>query len=290
MEHVRSRLLAMELTGFRNRDLFRRPKRLRVKIPISADLEWRLLAFISDQFGHDTPLTLWYRAAVSLAYLFGERPGEYSKTHRGARAAVPLDSDFDDDDDTPTSPSHLVKGGEVFLQFVGIPGQFCVSEPFPTDAAPEAMFQFMDSRKSHAAGFMSPFCASAAPAGSSFDCLREIVNFLRRYPPRADQPLLSGFPGVFPTNRQINDFLHAFAVSVDLDPHRLTAHSFRVGHSAQTAALSDIDQFALSGHTSLGGKLAYCRPSLDRALRAAPLLYDTALLPLENLRFVYGAH
>lgn len=74
--------------------------------------------------------------------------------------------------------------------------------------------------------------------------------------------------------------------STSIAPHRLTTHSFCVDHSAQTSALSDIDQFALSGHTSLGSKLAYCRPSWDRALRGSLRFFTT---PRSCFRTTFGS-
>ena len=290
MTGLRSPRLNYLLRSYRKVDRFHKPKRLQQYIPMSADLLWRLLDLIDEYFAADPDLALWYRAAVSLAYIFGERPGEYSTTHSGARQLADADADSDSDDDTPTSQSHLVKGGQCKFQFSGHPEYFPVTDPaaFPPSTRPEAMFQFLDCTKNHPSGSDGPFCIAEAPLGARFDCLGNIFSFVRRFPPRPSKPLLSGFPRTIPTTTKINAFLKVFARRVGLNPAHLSCHSFRVGHTVQTESMSDIDQFMLSGHASFGGKIAYCRDSLDRARRAAPHLYDISSHPLESLQQVHG--
>ena len=89
------------------------------------------------------------------------------------------------------------------------------------------------------------------------------------------------------TRAMINTTLKRAARILGLDPLRLLPHSIRVGNCSQTSSLSLQDQLMLTGHFSLNGKMSYCRKSIDLAYRAAPVLHDVTIQPLNIIKLQY---
>ena len=285
---LRSTRLHYILESFTKADARAIPQRLSIKIPLTADLLWRLENFIDKHFPN-SPIATLYKAAFSLGFLIGPRPGEYLKTPTRHRHRRLLHDTEDIVDDHCADPStHLVTGRHCAFKWPSNDTLFLATSPltFPP-GTPEAIFIMIPSGKADKLGKGSARCGAAPPHGSKINCLSNIFEFLRHYPPQPDQPLLSGFTGSNVTSADINSILKNFARSVGLDPKRLLPHSIRVGTTVQTDALSDIDQLQLTGHISRNGKLAYCRRTLALAKRAAPFLHDTTVQPLEQIRFLY---
>jgi len=285
---LRSNRLHFILESFAKEDSERTPQRLTIKIPLTADLLWRLLKFIDKRFA-DSPIALLYKAAFSLGYLIGTRPGEYLQTPTRRPHSRLLIDNVDVADEHCARPStHVIKGRHCAFKWPSNETLFLATTPrsFP-EGEPEAIFIMVPSSKADQLGKGCARCGTASPEGSQFNCLSNIFEHLRRYPPQPDKPLLSGFTGSNVNSADINSILKDFARTVGLDPNRLLPHSIRVGTTVQTDALSKIDQMQLTGHISRSGKLAYCRRTLALAKRAAPFLHDTAVQPLEQIRYLY---
>ena len=292
---LRSKRLHFILTTFHANDARRSPKRLTLKIPLTADLVWRLLDFIDKRYHRGSPEASLLRASISLGYLLGHRPCEYLDVPRRRSAKRKMISAEDEDaasdvvDDLCAAPTtHTVTARSCFLKWPGDDHLFPATAAlhFPTGKA-EAIFELMDSSKTDKFGKGAPLCGAAAPPTSRFDCLDNITTYLRTFPPLAGSPLLSGFSGSAASSTLINTLLKDFARSVGLDPSRLLPHSIRVGNTVQTDAMPTLDQLQTSGHRSIGGKLHYCRKTLGLAQRAAAFLHDTSVQSLEQLKFIY---
>ena len=249
------------------------PQRLSIKIPLTADLLWRLGIFIDKRFPN-SPTASLYKAAFSLGYLIGLRHGEYLKTPtRRPHSRLLRDNDDVIDEHCANPSTHVIKGRHCTFKWPSSNLLFVsTNQPAFPPGSPEAIFIMVASNKADQLGKGSARCGASSPQGSRFDCLSNIYQFLHRYPPQLEQPLLSGFTGTNITSTDINSILKDFARSIDLDPTRLLPHSIRVGTTVQTDALTDIDQMQLTGHISKGGKLAYCRRTLALAKRAAPFM------------------
>ena len=291
---LRSKRLHFILQTFHTSDTRRTPQRLTLKIPLTADLVWRLLNFIDDHH-RGTSEALLLKACISLGYLLGHRPCEYldvPKRRSAKRKFLPQaeeDAERDVIDDLCEGPTtHVILARSCFLKWPKDDNLYPATDGhhFPTGKA-EAIFEMMDTSKTDRFGKGAPLCGAAAPSSSRFDCLDNITTYLRSFPPLAGSPLLSGHTGSAVPSTHINTLLKDFARSVDLDPRRLLPHSIRVGNTVQTDALSTLDQLQTSGHRSLGGKMPYCRRTLGLAQRASAFLHDTAVQPLDQLRFIY---
>ena len=286
--NLRCKRLGYILESFAKEDAQAIPQRLSIKIPLTADLLWRLEIFI-DKLFPNSPIATLYKAAFSLGYLIGLRPGEYLCTPtRRLHSRLLRDNDDVIDEHCANPSSHVISGRHCAFKWSSSDSLFTATNPLAyPHGRPEAVFIMLPSSKADQLGKGSARCGASSPKGSRFDCLSNIYQFLLRYPPLLAQPLLSGFTGSNVTSADVNRILKDFARSIDLDPNRLLPHSIRVGTSVQTDALSDIDQMQLTGHISKGGKLAYCRRTLALAKRAAPFLHDTAVQPLDQIRFLY---
>ena len=285
---LRSTRLHYILESFAKDDSSTTPQRLSIKIPLTADLLWRLEVYIDKHFPNSPTATL-YKAAFSLGFLLGPRPGEYLNTPTRRRHSRLLRDNVEVTDEHCARPStHVIKGRHCAFKWPSNDTLFSATLPqsYPS-GPPEAIFVMIPSSKADKLGKGSARCGAASPRGSKFNCLSNIYLFLRRYPPLPEEPLLSGFSGDNVTSADINGILKDFARSVNLDPQRLLPHSIRVGTTVQTDALSELDQLQLTGHISRNGKLAYCRRTLALAKRAAPFLHDTAVQPLQQIRFLY---
>jgi hypothetical protein len=291
---LRSQRLKFILKTFHLSDTRRTPQRLSLKIPLTADLVWRLLDFI-DRHYSGTPDALLLKACISLGYLLGHRPCEYLDVPKRRSAKRKLISQADEDDQTDVTDelceapsSHPILARSCFFKWPDDDNLYSAIDGrhFPAGKA-EAIFEMMDSSKTDKFGKGVPLCGAAAPPSSRFDCLDNITTYLRSFPPLAGSPLLSGYSGLATPSSTINTLLKNFARSVGLDPSRLLPHSIRVGNTVQTDALPTFDQLQTSGHRSFGGKMPYCRKTLGLAHRASAFLYDTSVQPLDQLRFIY---
>jgi len=291
---LRSRRLRFILQTFRANDGRRTPQRLTLKIPLTADLVWRILDFI-DAHCRDKHDALLLKACISLGYLLGHRPCEYldvpkrrsAKRRRLSESDEENESDvYDDLCEAPTSQAILAR--YCFLKWPNDENLYPATggHRFPAGKA-EAIFEIMDAGKTDKFGKGTPLCGAAAPPSSRFDCLDNITSYLRSFPPLAGSPLLSGYTGSATPSATINTLMKDFARSVGLDPRRLLPHSIRVGNTVQTDALPTFDQLQTSGHRSFGGKMSYCRKTLGLAQRASAFLHDTSVQSLEQLRFIY---
>ena len=83
---LRSTRLHYILESFTKADARAIPQRLSIKIPLTADLLWRLENFIDKHFPN-SPIATLYKAAFSLGFLIGPRPREYLKTPTRHRTA-----------------------------------------------------------------------------------------------------------------------------------------------------------------------------------------------------------
>ena len=234
--NLRCKRLGYILESFAKEDSRALPQRLSIKIPLTADLLWRLEIFIDASFPN-SPIATLYKAAFSLGYLIGLRPGEYLSTPTRRLHSRLLRE--------PVSTRRQRPSLRFQMVFIRLP----VHCNKPT---------WLSARSSR-----SSVCHDPLEQGrSTRERERSLWSFL---------------------SERFKDF----ARSVDLDPNRLLPHSIPVGTSVQTDALTDIDQMQLTGHISKGGKLAHCRRTLALAKRAAPFLHDTAVQPLDQIRFLY---
>ena len=74
---MRSCQLKYLLAAWKREDESKAPQRLRIKIPLSADLMWRLFDLLEVWFGSAPDFLRLYVAAFSLGFGLGLRPGEY---------------------------------------------------------------------------------------------------------------------------------------------------------------------------------------------------------------------
>ena len=290
--HLRSRRTDFILDSYLREDNALAPQRLRIKIPLSADILWRLFDFLDRTLPPIEPPTLsLFKAGFSLGFGLGLRPSEYLFDRLPPATLVPSahDADEDDvvDDGEEARSDHMIPGRNAYFQWPGSTVFLPVTDPTAYPAGyPVSLLVFLDHTKNDPFGKGLPRCIADAPSGSLFNCLRSVFDYLRCYPPQPDSPILSGGPSVL-TRGMVNKTLKQVARYLGLDPSRLLPHSIRVGNASQTGSLPVQDQLLLTGHFSLNGKMAYCRKSLELAQRAAPAIHDTAVQSLPDIILQY---
>ena len=286
---MRSKQYAYLITAWKKDDEKASPQRLRVKIPLSADLMWRLFDFLSDWFASSPDILLMYVAAFSLGFGLGLRPGEYLQPTVAApfhTTVLPDSSEVIDDE--PSLLNHVLHGESCFFKWDNddkfYPGTDPCSYP---GGSPEVFIALLDSSKNDAVGKGGPRTVFTAPPGSKFNCVENIFRFLRRWPPVAGDYVLSGLLGQSITTDAVNRALKAFARRSGLDPARLLPHSIRVGSSSQTDGMQLSDRTQHTNHRSLGGAMSYFRKSLELAKRSASFIHDVNVHTLESIRLTY---
>ena len=283
---LRNKRISYMLNGWKKQDERRIPERLRVKIPLSADIMWRLFALIDEWFASSPSLRLLYRAAFSFGFGLGLRPREYISPSSVS------DSDIDatdvEDDESEQPIDHTLRGSDVFFQWAGAEVFHPATTPtnFPK-GKPEFLHALLDSSKNDPAGKGAPRSLFKAPPGSKFDCLGNIFNFLRQFPPKPNSHILSGLPETRVSTGMINKVLKRAARSLGLDPRRLLPHSIRVGSSSQTDSMPLNDRLMHTNHRSIHGAMTYFRKTSALAKRTAPHLHDVSVLPLSSLVLTY---
>ena len=282
----RNKRISYMLKGWKKQDEGRTPERLRVKIPLSADIMWRLFALIDEWYSDSTSHRLLYRAAFSLGFGLGLRPREYISSSSASDSDIDAIGVEDDESEKPTD--HTLRGSDVFFQWAGSDIFYPATTPsqFP-QGQPEFLHALLDSSKNDPAGKGAPRSLFRSPSGSKFDCLENIFNFLRRFPPKTNSHILSGLSTTQATTSAINKVLKRAAHSLGLDPHRLLPHSIRVGSSSQTDTMSLDDRLMHTNHRSIHGAMTYFRKTAALARRTAPHLHDTSVLPLSSIVMTY---
>ena len=285
---MRSCQLKYLLAAWKREDESKAPQRLRIKIPLSADLMWRLFDLLEVWFGRAPDFLRLYVAAFSLGFGLGLRPGEYLQP--SLNSSLPVASDdvcLEVHDDTRT-PNHALHGESCFFKWAD-DDQFysCLHPSLYPGGQPVAFVALLDSSKNDAVGKGGPRAVYSAPVGSKFDCVANIFAFLRRCPPAEGGYILSGLQGQPITSKDINRALKLFACHVNLDPSRLLPHSVRVGSSSQTDGMPLHDRMQHTNHRSVAGLLAYYRKPLQLAQRSAAFIHDVSVHTLEAIKLTY---
>ena len=286
---MRSRQLKYLLAAWKSEDETKLPQRLRIKIPLSADLMWRLFDLLGEWFADAPDMLLLYIAAFSLGFGLGLRPGEYLQHSASSSSNVfTCSNSVEVRDDEVISRDHVLHGESCFFKWPGDEVFYSCLKPssFPT-GSPEAFVALLDSSKNDAMGKGAPRTIFSAPTGSKFDCVENIYRFLTRWPPARGCCILSGLPGHPVSTDAINRVLKIFARRLGLDPSRLLPHSVRVGSSSQTDGMPLHDRMQHTNHASVGGAMSYFRKSLLLAQRTTAFIHDVRTHTLESIRLTY---
>ena len=285
---MRSCQLRYLLAAWKREDESKVPQRLRLKIPLSADLMWRLFECFEEWFGGAPDILLVYVAAFSLGFGLGLRPGEYLQPVSVAPALATANGDATEVHDDTSTPNHTLHGESCFFKWLDDDHFYtCLSPAAYPAGQPVAFIALLDSSKNDAVGKGAPRAVYSAPPGSKFDCVANIFAFLRKWPPSPGSYILSGLPGQPVTSREVNVALKLFARRVGLDPSRLLPHSVRVGSSSQTDGMSLEDRMQHTNHRSVGGLLAYYRKPLQLARRSTAFIHDVGVHTLESIKVTY---
>ena len=287
-ENMRSCQLKFLLASWKREDESKAPQRLRVKIPLSADLMWRLFDLLGVWFSSAPDFLRLYVAAFSLGFGLGLRPGEYLQPSLAPSLPVVSDDASSEVHDGTTTPNHVLHGESCFFKWQDDDRFYSCLDPSLYPAGqPEAFVALLDSSKNDAVGKGGARAVFSAPAGSKFDCVANIFAFLRRCPPAEGGYILSGLQGQPITSKEINRALKVFANHVGLDPSRLLPHSVRVGSSSQTDGMPLHDRMQHTNHRSVAGLLAYYRKPLQLAQRSTAFIHDVGVHTLEAIKLTY---
>jgi len=283
---LRNKRITYMLKGWKNQDEHRTPERLRVRIPLSADIMWRLFDLIDQWFAASPSLRLLYRAAFSMGFGLGLRPCEYVSSSPASDSDINAIDVEDDESEQPLD--HTIRGSDVFFQWADTDVFYPATAPsnFP-EGQPEFLHALLDSSKNDPAGKGAPRSLFKSPPGSKFDCLGNIFNFLRQFPPKPNSHVLSGLPGTQASAEMVNKVLKRAARVLGLDPYRLLPHSIRVGSASQTDSMPLNDRLMHTNHRSIQGAMTYFRKTSALARRTAPHLHDISVLPLSSLVLTY---
>jgi hypothetical protein len=270
---LRSPRLSLMLTAFEREDTAGCPARLLEKIPLIASLMVMAYALLRELYPDPLdPTAVCLACALSLGYALSLRPDEYlfKATHSVAADA------------------HIALGHKSFFQWPDDPLFYCVTDPaaYPLHrGSPLFFLTLLDASKNDPHGHGAPRAIKAAPAGAAFCLVTSIFTCLRRYPPTASQPLLSGLP-LRITDTAINMFLKTLAIRAGLDPARLVPHSARVAAIIQLSRHSQATQCRQGNWSTIPGMLAYARGSLEHAAMVCADMHDTALCTIDYLRLM----
>ena len=287
---MRCRQLKYLLGAWKREDESTAPQRLRIKIPLSADLMWRLFDLLREWYAAAPDTLRLYIAAFSLGFGLGLRPSEYLQPSSPRLALAASETEPEEvHDDEPGAPNHVLHGESCFFQWPRDNNFYSCVHPsrYPQTGPPEVFVALLDSSKNDAVGKGGPRAIFTAPPGSKFDCVAGIFDFLKRWPPSEGQYILSGLPGQPVTSREINVALKLFARHYGLDPTRLLPHSIRVGSSSQTDGMPLQDRMQHTNHTSVGGVTSYFRKSISLAQRSTGFIHNTSTQTLESIRVIY---
>ena len=269
------------LTTWKKEDFLHQPIRLRTKIPLSADLMWRIFDLL-DVWYHDVPdMSAMFKAALSLAYGLSLRPSEY--LDNGAWGHTTHEDDL---------PCEIILGTNAFFKWCCDDTYYPCTNPSAfrhlTDQ-PDYLLAFLDASKNDPFGRGEPRCLAKSPTTSRFNCLLAIFNFLKKFPPLPNHSILSGSSPTTLTRRLFRSMIERAALALGLDPKRLLPHSLRVGACTQLASssMSISDQAHQSHHFSFDGLNAYSRDTLRRADTAAIEQADHTVAPLSHLVFQF---
>ena len=285
---TRSCQLKYLLAAWKKEDESKAPQRLRIKIPLSADLMWRLFDRLGVWFGGAPDYLLLYVSAFSLGFGLGLRPGEYLQPCLSPSLSRSSDEASSEVHDDTRTQNHALHGESCFFKWDGDDQFYSCLRPslYPT-GQPVAFVALLDSSKNDAVGKGGPRAVYSAPPGSKFDCVANIFAFLRRWPPAEGGYILSGLPGQPITSKEINRVLKVFADCVGLDPSRLLPHSVRVGSSSQMDGMSLHDRMQHTNHRSVTGLLAYYRKPLQLAQRSTAFIHDVNVHTLAAIKLTY---
>ena len=285
---MRSKHYSYLIAAWKKDDCKERPQRLSIKIPLSADLMWRLFDCLTGWLAGSSDILLLYIAAFSLGFGLGLRPGEYLQplSSNPGVSSTPDSSEVIGDE---PHLNHVLHGESCFFKWAHDEKFYPVTSPecYPT-GLPEAFVALLDSSKNDAIGKGGPRTVYTAPVGAKFNCVTNIFNFLSRWPPAVGSYILSGLPSQPVTVEGINRTLKAFAHHTGLDPSRLLPHSIRVGSSSQTTdGMPLSDRMQHTNHRSVGGVIPYFRKSLDLAKHSTSFIHDVSVHTLESIRLTY---
>jgi hypothetical protein len=266
----------LQLAGYKRDDEEIAPKRMTIKIPVTYPVLLEVKSTIIKEFGSICEaLVLAYMAAFCLGYALSLRPGEYLRVH----PPVPL---------THQANSSLAAfwfGDDIF--FVTRP------ELYPKDRIPDAFSVLIDHTKNDHGGNGGPRAVYANPDYNSADpdsicCVRTLFEFLKKYPPLPESPLLSGL-GTQVSSSDINKILKITADRLGMDGGRMVPHSIRFGGPQQLEEADEETQMAQGNWRSVQGMKTYTRRSIKHARTVTKMLHAPASCPLSHTLYMYTA-
>lgn len=271
---IRSERLSMMLTAFAKADSTGKPVRTVIKIPLTASLLVVAFKLLRTLYANpaNLPLHLALACALSLGHGMSLRPEEYLIIPRSA-----------------SNKKHIARGYKSSFRWPGDSTFYSVLHPsrYPNRPDPPTIFvTFIDGSKRDDTGKGAPRAIVSDDPNAPFNLVLTIFDCLRRYPPVASSPLLSGLPFTL-TNLILSRFLKTLALHVGLDPRRLVPHSPRV------AALMQLSDHGSEVHCRQGNwsnpksLTPYVRGSLKHAYKVSSNLHDTSIVDLDYLRLMF---
>jgi hypothetical protein len=260
------------LQGYARLDGSLQPLRLRLKVPLTYPLLCALLDIVAVSYSTPSTLPLFLAccAAFVLAYAISLRPQEYLKLPR----PVPLRYTAN------SSLSHFV--------FDGVFYSVCYPALFPP-GSPSHFTTLLEFQKNDTRGKGGPKAiAHCSSVPMSYNCLSVLFNFLRRYPPLPNSPLLSGL-GSQLSSHVLTPFLHQLADKFGFDRSKVSLHStIRSGAFSALEDESDAVKLRQGGWGSIAGMLSYTRGSLRHADYVVEKLHDPSLVPIRVTQMTHN--
>jgi hypothetical protein len=271
---IRSERLGMMMTAFSKADAEGRPARTVIKIPLTASLLVVAFKLLRSLYANpaELPVRLALACALSLGYGLSLRPDEYLVIPRST-----------------SNKKHIARGYKSSFRWSDDPNFYSVLHPssYPNRPDPPTIFvTFIDGSKRDDTGKGAPRAIVSDDPSASFNLVSNIFDCLRRYPPLANGPLLSGLPFSM-THLVVSRFLKKLALHAGLDPRRLVPHSPRVAALMQLSD-HDSDTHCRQGNWSDPRSLTpYVRGSLKHAYKVSANLHDTSTVDVEYLRLMF---
>lgn len=266
----RTRRSAAAISGFCNEDHLNHPQRLSCRIPLSADLMVKARVLSRQLYGSwSANLQLCIDAAFALGFALCLRACEY---------LLSLEES-----------NHVLLSHHAAFKWNADARFFQVTRPdlYPLHLGPPDFFvQLPNTLKNDQWGKGGPSAVARAPLHAPFCCVTTLFAFFQRFPPRPNQPVLSGSPSTISVSF-VNKFTRRLAIAHSLDPDRLLSHSIRVGSVNQLESLGIHTQQVHGRWNTPEGLSAYTHASLAHASRVSAELHNPAIMPVELLRFTY---
>ena len=127
---MRSKQYSYLIAAWKKDDMKDRPQRLSAKIPLSADLMWRLFEYLTSWLAGSPDILRLYIAAFSLGFGLGLRTGEYLQSFCPNTVHTSIPSDPSEVTEDGPYPNHVLHGESCFFKWAHDEKFYPVTIPF----------------------------------------------------------------------------------------------------------------------------------------------------------------